>query len=116
MTLSFLLYQVTLQDIAVNVSNEFGSSIVPWRHYRLTHMDGYMFTMPSQYTYLITWQLPNNHLIDVMSYSAGLYSLRPSDYVVVGHDFVQSPDHVNIGGNREPEEDMVQYTDPNLLV
>lgn len=75
-----------------------------------------MLTMPSQYSYLFTWQLPNKYLIDVMSYSAGLYSLRPNDYVVVSHDFVQSPDHVNIGGNRESTKTLVQYSDPNLLV
>lgn len=49
--------QVTLLDVGVNVSNEFGSTVVPWRHYRLTHRDGYMLTMPQGYAYTLTWLL-----------------------------------------------------------
>ncbi len=108
--------QVTLQGISVNVSNEFGSSIVPWRHYRLTHMDGYMLTMPSKYTYSLEWLLPSEHLVDVTSYSAGMYSMIPDEYAIVGHDFVQVPDHVNIAGNRDSNEQELDSADPNLSV
>lgn len=45
----------------VIVDNEYGRALVPWRHYRLTHMDGYMFTMPDSQTYNITWLNPDAH-------------------------------------------------------
>ena len=45
----------------MNVVNEFGSTLVPWQHYRLTHVDGYMFTMPDNQIFNITWLLPDSH-------------------------------------------------------
>ena len=73
-----------------------------------------MLTLPSAYTYSFSWLLPTEHEVDVTSYSAGLYSLRPNDYVIVSHDFVQVPDHVNIAGNHQSQEEPVDGTDPNL--
>jgi len=101
--LHYALIQVTLEDVAVNVTNEFGSSIVPWRHYRLTHVDGYMFTLPSTYDHTLVWMLPIEHNVDTMSYSAGMYSMRPEDYVILSHEFVQYPDHVSVGGNHSQQ-------------
>ena len=110
------LIQVTLKDVAVNVTNEFGTSIIPWRHYRLTHTDGYMFTLPSTYDHSLIWMLPIEHNVDTMSYSAGMYSMRPEDYVILSHEFVQYPDHVSVGGNHYPTDDneMVDNTDSTL--
>ena len=85
----------------MNVTNEFGNSIVPWRHYRLTHTDGYMFIFPSTYWLLIEWQLPDKSEVDVTSYNAGMYGLRPQDYVTISHKFVMLPDHVSLSGNHE---------------
>ena len=57
----FVCIQATLNGVDVIVVNEFGSALVPWRHYRLTHLDGYMFTMPDNQLYNITWLLPVTH-------------------------------------------------------
>ncbi len=58
--------------VGVNVSNEFGRTVVPWRHYRLTHMDGYMFTMPEGHLHAITWLLPTDSryiaIMDIQAY------------------------------------------------
>lgn len=94
--------QDTLEDVGVLVSNVYGSSMVPWRHYRLTHMDGYMCTLPSTYHHNLTWLLPAAHSVDVTSYSTGMYAIRPEDYVTLSHDFVMLPDHVSVGGDHEP--------------
>ncbi len=77
-------------------------------------MDGYMLTLPSTYAHSFIWDLPIEHDIDTNSYSAGLYSLRPNDYIIITHNFVQIPDHVNIGGNHQPVESVVENLDPNL--
>ena len=73
-----------------------------------------MLTLPSTYTHNMQWLLPDQHKVDVSSYSAGLYSIRPQDYVILRHEFVQSPDHVNIGGNRAPEDSEVDSLDASL--
>ena len=61
-----------------------------------------MVTLPSTHSHTLTWLLPPNKLVDVMSYGAGLYGLRPVDYITITHHFVMVPNHVNIGGNRMP--------------
>ena len=66
-----MLMQTTLQGVDVNVTNEFGLSVVPWRHYRLTHLDGYMFVFPSGHQLSIVWRLPVQQEVDTFSYSAG---------------------------------------------
>lgn len=58
MVFAYCIVQSTLKEVNVNVSNEFGLTVVPWRHYRLTHLDGYMFTMPQDHIHTITWLLP----------------------------------------------------------
>lgn len=57
--------------MSVNVSNEFGVSHVPWRHYRRTHGDGYMCVLPATYPVNIAWNVPVEHEVDVTFYSAG---------------------------------------------
>lgn len=106
--------QVTLQDVAVNVTNTFGTSIIPWRHYRLTHMDGYMCTLPSTYQHKLTWLLSSSNVVDTTSYFAGLYSIRPEDFVILSHEFVQPPDHVSIAGNHYPIQDTPTSLDDTL--
>ena len=53
--------QATLRYVDVVVVNEFGRALVPWRHYHLTHFNGYMFTIPDNQVYNITWLLPDAH-------------------------------------------------------
>ena len=65
--------QETLLGVSVNVTNEFGTSVVPWRHYRRTHGRGYMCTLPSNYSYSVTWNLIPEHNVDTTFYSAGMY-------------------------------------------
>lgn len=65
--------QETLLGVSVNVTNEFGTSVVPWRHYRRTHGRGYMCTLPSTYSYSVTWNLIPEHDVDTTFYSAGMY-------------------------------------------
>ena len=79
------------------MTNEFGLSVVPWRHYRLTHVDGYMVTMPSGYPHKLVWDVDHEHRVDVTSYSAGVYAMRERDHVMLTHEFVKTPDHVEIG-------------------
>ena len=79
-------------------------------------MDGYMFIFPSTYPLSIEWQLPDKYEVDVTYYNAGMYCLRPQDYVTISHKFVMLPDHVSLSGNHEPTKhgDTPTANDPNL--
>lgn len=102
MLLSNHLDQNTLKDVPVIISNEFGNSVIAWRHYRLTHMDGYMATLPAGYEYHLVWDLPIKDEVDVTFYSAGVYNVRMQDYALITHEFVMLPDHVALGDNHKP--------------
>ena len=65
-------------------------------------MDGYMFIFPSTYPLHIEWLLPDKYKVDVTYYNAGMYGLRPQDYVTISHNFVMLPDHVSLSGNHFP--------------
>jgi len=57
-----------------------------------------MFTMPSGYPHRVVWDIEPEHRVDVTSYSAGVYAVRPQDYVMLTHEFVKTPDHIEVGG------------------
>jgi len=57
-----------------------------------------MCTMPSGHSHHLVWDIDPEHRVDVMSYSAGVYAVRPGDFVMVTHEFVKTPDHVEVGG------------------
>ncbi len=42
------------------------------------------------------------HRVDHTSYNAGVYGILPNSRLWVTHQFIQTPDHVNVGGNQEP--------------
>ena len=69
----FNFSQGPLTGVSVNVTNEFGLSVVPWRHYRRTHRNGYMCTLPATYPHTIVWDLPIEHEVDTTYYSAGMF-------------------------------------------
>lgn len=98
----------------MNITNEFGFSIVPWRHYRLTHVDGYMFVFPAGYQNSIVWRLPPDDMVDTTSYNAGVYGVRPQDWALITHEFVKRPNHVEVGGTYEGLDDIPTAEDPNL--
>ena len=57
-----------------------------------------MVTMPSGYPHELVWDIDPEHRIDVTSYNAGVYAMRQQDHVMLTHEFVKEPDHVEIGG------------------
>jgi len=57
-----------------------------------------MVAMPSGYPHKLLWDVDPEHRVDVTSYSAGVYAMRQQDHVMLTHEFVNEPDHVEIGG------------------
>ena len=57
-----------------------------------------MVTMPSGYPHKLLWDVDPEHRVDVTSYNAGVYAMRQQNHVMLTHEFVNEPDHVEIGG------------------
>uniref|UniRef100_A0AAX7VHS5 Polycystic kidney and hepatic disease 1 (autosomal recessive)-like 1 n=1 Tax=Astatotilapia calliptera TaxID=8154 RepID=A0AAX7VHS5_ASTCA len=82
--------------VAKNVilTNSHGSSRVPFLKKRLTHPFGWMALLPSGQTY--NWYFENVDHVTNITYSGKFYSFKRDQYVIVNHNFTQSPDSFQI--------------------
>ena len=87
---------VTFEDKFANITNQFGSTQVPWRKKRLTHSRGYMLTLPSNYSYTVSYAISDDIKTDITSYQASIYYLMPGDYITISEYFYVKPDHFNL--------------------
>ena len=91
--------------------NEHGSSLIPWQHYRLTHMDGYMVTLPSQNRHNLTYDLPSHLDTDATSFNAGMYNVQPRDAVILEAVYDTEPDHFKVGKNSKDIGRTLRFSD-----
>ena len=76
------------------LSNNYGSSVVPFRNKRLTHPDGWMsLVLVGETTTLIFQNL--THITNI-SYNAGFFDIAPEDDLWIRHPFTQRPDYLRI--------------------
>uniref|UniRef100_A0AAV2K2L6 G8 domain-containing protein n=1 Tax=Knipowitschia caucasica TaxID=637954 RepID=A0AAV2K2L6_KNICA len=80
------------------LSNQFGGSSVPYMKKRMTHTLGWMALLPSDMTYM--WSFDDAEHITNISYTATFYGFKPSEFVIIGHNFTQSPDRFHVVDNR----------------
>ena len=73
-----------------------------------------MLVLPAGYEHSIVWLLPPDDMVDTTSYSAGVYAVRPQDWALITHEFVTTPDHVEVGGTFEGLNGVPTEVDPNL--
>ncbi|XP_025757857.1 PKHD1 like 1, tandem duplicate 1 isoform X2 [Oreochromis niloticus] len=78
----------------VILTNSHGSSRVPFLKKRLTHPFGWMALLPSGQTY--NWYFENVDHVTNITYSGKFYSFKRDQYVIVNHNFTQSPDSFQI--------------------
>uniref|UniRef100_A0A672GWY5 Polycystic kidney and hepatic disease 1 (autosomal recessive)-like 1 n=1 Tax=Salarias fasciatus TaxID=181472 RepID=A0A672GWY5_SALFA len=71
-----------------------GTSVVPYLKKRMTHRFGWMALLPSGKTY--NWYFDNVDHITNISYSAKFYSFKSDQYVIMNHNFTQSPNSFRI--------------------
>uniref|UniRef100_UPI003AACF14E PKHD1 like 1, tandem duplicate 1 n=1 Tax=Centroberyx gerrardi TaxID=166262 RepID=UPI003AACF14E len=84
----------SLQAKDVILTNSYGSSAVPYLKKRLTHKFGWMALLPSTHTY--NWYFDDVDHITNITYYAKFYSFKPDQYVIINHNFTQSPDSFRI--------------------
>ncbi|ELK37593.1 Fibrocystin-L [Myotis davidii] len=85
---------VSLLEKDVVLSDSFGTSIVPFRKKRLTHMSGWMALIPNAKH--INWYFKGVDHITNISYTSTFYGFKEEDYVIISHNFTQNPDMFNV--------------------
>uniref|UniRef100_A0ABM0MU86 Fibrocystin-L-like n=1 Tax=Saccoglossus kowalevskii TaxID=10224 RepID=A0ABM0MU86_SACKO len=94
----------------INFINDYGSSIVPYKKARLTHLNGWMITLVDGENYNMVWE-DVEHITNI-SYVGTLYNMEPTDYVTISHSVAQTPDRFSILGHMaDTTEEMVTYDD-----
>ncbi|XP_071488092.1 fibrocystin-L-like [Diadema antillarum] len=101
---SSLQYKNTL------LTNSYGTTVVPWRQKRLTHPEGWMLTLVEDETY--NFYFENVDHVTNISYVARFDEFDDGDYVIMNHNFTQSPDAFALTGQvTENVGRMVTYDD-----
>ncbi|XP_045661731.1 fibrocystin-L isoform X1 [Ursus americanus] len=85
---------ISLLEKDVVLSDSFGTSIVPFRKKRLTHMSGWMALIPNAKH--INWYFKDVDHITNISYTSTFYGFKEEDYVIISHNFTQNPDMFNV--------------------
>uniref|UniRef100_A0A3B5MVU8 G8 domain-containing protein n=1 Tax=Xiphophorus couchianus TaxID=32473 RepID=A0A3B5MVU8_9TELE len=88
----------SLQAKDVILTNSHGSSVVPYLKKRMTHKLGWMALLPSGQTY--NWHFDNADHITNISYDAKFYGFKSDQFVIIKHNFTQSPDSFHILDDR----------------
>uniref|UniRef100_A0A3B4Y5A4 PKHD1 like 1, tandem duplicate 2 n=1 Tax=Seriola lalandi dorsalis TaxID=1841481 RepID=A0A3B4Y5A4_SERLL len=78
----------------VILTNSHGSSVVPYLKKRMTHKFGWMALLPSGKTY--NWYFDDMDHITNITYSAKFYGFKSDQYVIINHNFTQSPDRFRV--------------------
>ncbi|XP_039978517.1 PKHD1 like 1, tandem duplicate 1 [Xiphias gladius] len=78
----------------VILTNSHGTSVIPYLKKRLTHKFGWMAMLPSGQTY--NWYFNDVDHITNITYKAKFYGFEPDQYVIVNHNFTQSPNRFRI--------------------
>ncbi|XP_038580507.1 PKHD1 like 1, tandem duplicate 1 [Micropterus salmoides] len=82
----------------VILTNSYGTSVIPFLEKTMTHNLGWMALLPSRQTY--NWYFKNVDQITNISFTARFYGFKPDQYVIINHNFTQSPDRFRIIDDR----------------
>ena len=88
--------QITFTDKEANFTNEFGSTLIPWRRKRLTHSNGYMILLPANYSYSVNYGLDKEEGTDITFYRGSIYNMVSGDYIILSQQIYVKPNHWNI--------------------
>ena len=94
------------------VSNDYGTSVVPFKHKRITHPDGWMaLVLVNEVNTLLFENV--SHVTNI-SYEAGFYEIAPEDDLWIRHRFKQTPDFLRIFEDQEMAETPQLPRRPNV--
>lgn len=92
----------------VLLTNEHGTSEVPWLRKRLTHPLGWMCMMMGGSTYRITYE--NGGHFTNTSYSGTYYNFNTTDYIIFEQQLFQKPDKFQTVGGPESNGSQSELT------
>ncbi|XP_075128051.1 fibrocystin-L-like [Leptodactylus fuscus] len=92
----------------VIISNSFGASHVPYLVQRLTHPSGWMALLPNADSF--NWYFYGVDFITNISYTGTFYGFKSEDYVLISHNFTQSPDMFKIMNVRNASTQPVSWS------
>ncbi|XP_053468790.1 PKHD1 like 1, tandem duplicate 1 [Ictalurus furcatus] len=80
------------------LTNNYGSSVVPFADKLITHQYGWMALLPTDKTYNCYFR--NALQLSNISYNAVFYGFKSQDYVIINHNLTQNPDQVSVVDSR----------------
>nr|XP_046273956.1 PKHD1 like 1, tandem duplicate 1 [Scatophagus argus] len=101
----------SLQAKDVILTNSHGTSVIPYLKKRMTHKLGWMAMLPSGQTY--NWFFNDMDHLTNITYSAKFYGFKSDQYVIINHNFTQSPDKFNIIDERNGSSTPLTFGDNN---
>ncbi|KAM6899772.1 PKHD1 like 1, tandem duplicate 1 [Xenentodon cancila] len=93
----------------VILTNSHGSSVIPYLAKRITHNFGWMALLPSRQTY--NWYFKNVDQITNITYNAKFYGFKSDQYVIINHNFTQTPDSFHIIDERDGSSAPLSFSD-----
>ena len=81
------------------ISNEYGTSVVPFKFKRLTHPNGWMALLIVNSVNILLFE--NLTHITNISYNAGFFEIGPEEDLWIRHSFRQEPDYLQIFKDQE---------------
>ncbi|CAH1247131.1 PKHD1L1 [Branchiostoma lanceolatum] len=93
----------TLEARDLILTNDYGSTSIPWAHKRMTHPMGWMADLVEGEVYSMYWEY-SEHLVNI-SYDATFYQLMEDEYIIINHVLAQSPDRFTVIGDDSEELD-----------
>ena len=81
------------------ISNEHGTSVVPFKFKRLTHPNGWMALLIVNSVSTLLFE--NLTHITNISYNAGFYEIAPEEDLWIRHSFLQEPDYLQVIEDQE---------------
>ncbi|XP_040908783.1 LOW QUALITY PROTEIN: PKHD1 like 1, tandem duplicate 1 [Toxotes jaculatrix] len=98
----------SLQAKDVILTNSHGTSVVPYLKKRMTHKFGWMALLPSGQTY--NWYFNDVDHITNITYSAKFYGFKSDQYVIINHNFTQSPDRFRVVDERNGSSTALSFS------
>ncbi|XP_024857831.1 fibrocystin-L isoform X2 [Kryptolebias marmoratus] len=95
----------------VILTNSHGSSVVPYLKKRMTHKFGWMALLPTGETY--NWYFDNADQITNITYDAKFYGFKSDQFVIINHNFTQSPDSFHIIDDRNASSTALSVSNNN---
>ncbi|KAK7898488.1 hypothetical protein WMY93_019341 [Mugilogobius chulae] len=93
----------------VLMSNKHGSSVVPYMKKRMTHKLGWMALLPSKDTF--RWSFIDGEQFTNISYTSTYYGFKEDEFVIMSHNFTQSPDSFYIVDDRNGSAAPLSFSD-----